>query len=58
MNSYLKLCANELNLKLQGMTNQMKMDEEETKKNNTYILNFEKMISELILEYLEDYKVE
>lgn len=57
MNSYLKLCANELNLKLQGMTNQINLNQESIQKNLSYITNFEKMISELILNHLENYKV-
>jgi hypothetical protein len=56
MNNYLKLCANDLNLKLQGMTNQINTNKQNVKDNLTYITNFEKMISELVLDHLENFK--
>ena len=56
MNTVLKKDANVLKLKLQGMNNQLKTDSQQTLKNRNYIQNFEKMISEMILDHLENYK--
>ena len=56
MNNYLKLCANDLNLNLQGMTNQINANKEQVKDNLAYITNFEKMISELVLDHLDNFK--
>ena len=56
MNTVLKKDANVLKLKLQGMNNQLKTDSQQTQKNRNYIQNFEKMISEMILDHLENYK--
>lgn len=46
-----------MNLKLQGMTNQMKKNNLEIENNHNYIINFRKMISELITYHINDYKV-
>lgn len=57
MNTVLKKDANVLKLKLQGMNNQLKNDSKMIDKNRNYILNFEKMISEMILDHIDNYKV-
>lgn len=54
----MKLCANELNLKLQGMTNQIGGSRQAIRNNLAYITNFEKMISELVLDHLDNFKVD
>ena len=53
-NWQLKLQANQLNLKLQGMTKQSAIDNEEVVKYSSFIESFQKLISGLVENHIEN----